>query len=84
MEITMLVLVGLIMAINQGIKQIIPARFIPLVSVVLGIAAGLLVLPYDGGVQVGIINGLAMGLSACGLFDLGKQTATIVAGDTNE
>jgi hypothetical protein len=84
MEITMAVIVALIMAINQGIKQAIPAKFIPLVSVGLGLVAGLFVLPYEGGIQTGIINGLAMGLSACGLFDLGKKAATIVSGEKTE
>ena len=84
MEITMAVIVALIMAVNQGIKQVIPAKFIPLVSVGLGLVAGLFVLPYEGGVQAGIINGLAMGLSACGLFDLGKKAATIVSGEKVE
>jgi hypothetical protein len=46
--------------------------------------AGLFVLPYEGGVQAGIINGLAMGLSACGLFDLTKKAATIVSGEKTE
>ena len=84
MEITMVVLVGLIMAINQLVKQFIPAKFIPLVSVGLGLLAGLFVLPYDGGVQTGIINGLAVGLSACGLFDIVKKAAVIATGDKAE
>ncbi len=67
------------MAINQGLKQAIPAKFILIVSVVLGLAAGLFVLPYEGGIQAGVINGLAMGL-----FDLGKKAASIVSGDKTE
>jgi hypothetical protein len=74
-EMTMAVLVGLIMALNQLVKQYIPAKFIPLVSVALGLVAGLFVLPYEGAVTIGVVNGLAMGLSACGLFDLVKKIA---------
>lgn len=79
-EVTMAVLVGLIIALNQLVKQYIPAKFIPLVSVVLGLVAGLFVLPYEGGMVTGVVNGLAMGLSACGLFDLVKKTASTVQG----
>ena len=75
-EINMAVLVALIMGVNQLVKQVVPAKFIPLLSVVLGLAAGLFVLPYDGAVTNGVVNGLAMGLSACGVFDLVKKTFT--------
>lgn len=70
-EISSMVVIGLIIALGQLFKQLVPTRFIPLVSVALGVIAGLWVLPNDGLVS-GIVNGLAMGLSACGLFDLGK------------
>lgn len=73
-EINMAVVVGIIMAVNQLVKQYIPTKFIPLVSVALGLVAGLFVIPYDGGTVTGVVNGLAMGLSACGLFDLVKKT----------
>ena len=79
-EINMAVIVGLIMGINQLVKQVIPAKYIPILSVVLGLAAGVFVLPYEGGVVTGIVNGLAMGLSACGVFDLVKKTFTPAEG----
>lgn len=49
----------------------VPDRFIPLTSVVLGAGAGLLLV---GVSAVGAVVGILIGLSASGLYDLGKKT----------
>jgi hypothetical protein len=60
------------MAFAEMIKKldIVPKKFIPLIDVVLGITSGLLVFGYsmELGAIKGVILGLAIGLSACGLF----------------
>lgn len=63
--------VGLIIGIAEIIKRLgLPKKYIPLVDVALGLLSGICV--YGIGLEYGVINGiligLAMGLSACGLF----------------
>lgn len=63
--------VALIMGLAEVIKRIgLNSRWIPLVDVFLGLLSGVCV--YGLGKNLGILNGivigLAMGLSACGLF----------------
>jgi hypothetical protein len=64
--------IAIIMALAEMIKRldIVPKKFIPLIDVVLGITSGLLVFGYSMGLGAikGVILGLAIGLSACGLF----------------
>ena len=63
--------VALIMALAQLIKEIgFPAKFIPVVDLVLGIISGILVygLMLGYGIGQGLLLGIALGLSACGLF----------------
>lgn len=63
--------VALIMALAQLIKEVgFPAKFIPLVDLILGIISGVCVygLMLGYGVGQGILLGIALGLSACGLF----------------
>jgi hypothetical protein len=64
--------IAIIMALAEMIKRldIVPKKFIPLIDVVLGIISGLLVFGYsmELGAIKGVILGLAIGLSACGLF----------------
>ena len=60
--------VGLIMALVQLAKETgLSARFAPLLSLTLGIAAGVFVLS-PGDVVQGVLSGIAMGLSAVGLY----------------
>lgn len=63
--------VALIIALAQLIKEIgFPAKFIPVVDLVLGIISGICVygLMLGYGIGQGILLGIALGLSACGLF----------------
>ena len=63
--------VGLIIGIAEVIKKIgLPAKWIPLIDLALGLILGITV---DGlllgyGILQGVLIGLALGLSACGLF----------------
>lgn len=64
--------IALIMALAEMIKRldIVPKKFIPLIDVILGVVSGLVVFGYYLGLGAikGVILGLAIGLSACGLF----------------
>lgn len=64
--------IALIIAFAEMIKklEIVPKKFIPPIDVILGIISGLVVFGYSMGLGVikGAILGLAIGLSACGLF----------------
>ena len=64
--------IAIIMALAEMIKRldIVPKKFIPLIDVMLGIISGLVVFGYSMGLGAikGVILGLAIGLSACGLF----------------
>jgi uncharacterized spore protein YtfJ len=62
------IIVAVITGVGQVVKQFVPAKFMPIVSLVLGIAAGLGFL--DASLKEQIFIGLAMGLAASGLFDL--------------
>lgn len=60
--------VALIMAMAELAKKIgLKKKFIPLVDLVLGLLSGIFVYSSLGIVQ-SIVVGLALGLSACGLF----------------
>lgn len=63
--------VALIIGLAQMVKGLgLNAKWIPLFDVVLGIISGLVVYgyEYDLGLIRGFMLGLAIGLSACGLF----------------
>lgn len=63
--------VALIIGIAEVFKRIgFKKKYIPLLDLVLGIIGGVLVygLKLGYGVDTGIIVGIALGLSACGLF----------------
>lgn len=64
--------IALIMALAEMIKRldIVPKKFIPAIDVILGVVSGIVVFGYylGFGAIKGVILGLAIGLSACGLF----------------
>lgn len=63
--------VALIIGIAQLAKNLgLKAKFIPLLDVILGLMSGILVYGIEAnyGMTKGIMLGLAIGLSACGLF----------------
>ena len=62
--------VALIIGLAQLVKNMgVPAKWIPLLDVVLGLMSGVIVygFEYDLGILKGVMLGLAIGLSACGL-----------------
>lgn len=63
--------VALIIGIAEVVKKLgLPKKFIPLVDLGLGLALGVLIdgLLLSFGVLNGLVLGVALGLSACGLF----------------
>ena len=63
--------VGLIIGIAEIVKRLgLPTRFIPLVDLALGLISGICVYVLSKGYEwvSGVMIGLAIGLSACGLF----------------
>jgi len=69
------VLTGLIVGLVELAKRSgLPARWAPLLSLALGVAAGIFVVS-PGDVVQGILNGVAMGLAAVGLFSGVKNVA---------
>ncbi|MDQ0168791.1 hypothetical protein [Paenibacillus tundrae] len=67
------VVVAVIIAIGEFAKLYVPARFIPLLSMGLGLIAGLFYIPADS-VADGIMTGIMTGLAACKLYDIGAKT----------
>jgi hypothetical protein len=69
-------LIGVVVALTQLAKQFVPTKYIPLVSLALGIVAGIF---YVGGdIKEQIMWGIVIGLSASGLYD---QSKIITKGD---
>jgi len=74
MEITLAsaALIPVVVAITQAIKKAgIASRFIPLLSIVLGIAI-VWVTDLSAGFQ--LLEGIVIGTSASGLYDVGTKT----------
>lgn len=63
-------LVGMITGICQVIKGFVPTRFMPIVSLLLGVVMG--VSFTEGSVHLKVFYGVALGLAASGLFDVAK------------
>lgn len=73
--------IALIIGLAQLVKNMgLPKKWIPLFDVVLGLLSGVIVygFEYDLGILKGVMLGLAIGLSACGLFSGIKN---VVKGD---
>lgn len=64
------VIVALITGLGQIIKKHVPNQFMPYVSLVLGLLAGIFYV--DGVIEYRIFIGLALGVAANGTFDLTK------------
>lgn len=70
-------IVGIIIAICEVIKNLgFPKKYIPIVDLVLGLAMGICVygLYLHHGMVEAALYGVALGLSACGLFSGVKNT----------
>ncbi len=65
--------IALVTGITQALKMAvkIPSRFVPLISIVLGLA---LISLGNVSLQDTIITGIVVGLSASGLYQVGKKT----------
>jgi len=72
--ITISVLTALVVGLTEIAKQFgIPTRYAPLLAVGLGIAGTMGLAFFEPTTQV-ILTGVAVGLSACGLYDFSKKT----------
>lgn len=73
-EVYGVALIGLIVGLVEVLKRAgLPKRFLPLSSLIFGVAAGIFYInPED--LRAGIIVGLMMGLSASGLYSGTKNT----------
>lgn len=71
-EITDVVIVAVIMGLVQLAKKLewLPAKYLPLLSLILGIVSGIIY--FDGPIQNKVMFGIILGLSAAGLFDQSK------------
>lgn len=82
MDLSVLFIIAIaILGIINGVVQVlkksfkIAARFIPIVSVTVGILIGLIIQPLtDYSLYTMALGGLIGGLAACGTFDLTKVT----------
>lgn len=69
------VVVAVIIALGEFAKIYIDAKYIPLISLTLGVVAGIVYIPHEG-IADGVFNGLITGLAACKLYDIGKPFVT--------
>jgi L-cystine uptake protein TcyP (sodium:dicarboxylate symporter family) len=75
MEYTDVIIIPIIMALSELLKRTgFNAKFIPIVSLILGVIAGITYL-YPTDIKAGILYGLMMGLSASGLYSGTKNVA---------
>lgn len=63
-------IIAVIVGLGQLAKMYLPSKFVPLMSLVLGVVAGVTLL--DMSVQEQIFTGIIIGLSASGLYDQSK------------
>ena len=65
-------IIAVVLALNELFKRSfgIPPRYLPLLSLLLGVGAGFIYL--DGDVKTRVFYGIIIGLSASGLFDQSK------------
>ena len=79
--------VGLIIGLAELCKKVgVPVRLIPIIDLILGVASGICVygLMLGNPIANGAIAGVALGLSACGLFSGIKNVAGIGANGDEE
>ncbi len=74
MAIELSILVGITIGLTEAVKRVgVKKRFLPLVSLVFGIGLVFLSSPVLS-IGESIIAGIMVGLSAAGLFDIGRKT----------
>lgn len=62
------IIVAVIVGLVEIVKQFIPKKFMPIISTIFGVIAGLVFV--KEAIEVQVFVGLAMGLAASGLFDI--------------
>jgi len=70
--------IALIIGLAEVAKKVgFPVKYIPIIDLVLGLISGICVfgIAMDLGIANGVLVGLALGLSACGLFSGIKNVA---------
>ena len=65
------VVLAIIIAIGQFAKMYIDNKYVPLVTLVIGLIAGYFYLPHVD-VREAIVNGVMVALTANGMFDMSK------------
>jgi len=65
------VVAAVIVALGEFAKLYLHSAYIPLLSLALGITAGIVYIPHEL-LADGIFNGVITGLAACKMYDLGK------------
>ena len=78
--------IALIIGLAEIIKKLgLDTRFIPLIDLALGLISGIFVfgMYLNYGVAIGVIIGIAEGLSACGLFSGFKNLTQNIEGVKN-
>jgi hypothetical protein len=63
-------LVGIVIAISQVIKIYVNTKFIPIINIVISVMIGIVYL--GGTLEENVLNGIIIGLTASGVFDLTK------------
>lgn len=64
--------VAVLIAVGQFAKVYVPTKYVPLLTMALGIVAGMFYIPHAS-IQEAIMYGLAAGLSANGMYDVTKM-----------
>ncbi|MGG4396086.1 transposase [Paenibacillus thiaminolyticus] len=73
MEITEVMIVAVIVGLVEIAKGLgLPIRLAPVLSIILGIAAGVVYLA-PGDLKIGVMYGIICGLTSCGLYSTGKS-----------
>lgn len=78
-QITLAVIVAIIIGLVAVLKKLgLQSKYAPLTAVVLGVLATISLSFFEVTSTV-VFTGIAIGLSACGLFDLGAKAKEIVS-----
>jgi Phage holin family Hol44, in holin superfamily V len=74
MVIDIALIVAVIISLGTVIKkmELLPVKYLPVINVLLGVIAGIVYL--DGAIKDTVLQGLIIGLTASGVFDLTKVT----------
>ena len=65
------VVIAVIVAVGQLAKRYMNAKYVPVVTMILGIVGGYVYLPHQT-IQDAVMNGVMLGLTSNGLFDMTK------------